>query len=144
MKDNGFDILPFLWFCSPENGSCLQRISWIFEGYEDLLQKFQKFLPSDVGFDVTKNQPIIAHPQQQPVVFQNSLVYGKEEGFIFRDNMSMQNDANQYISSINERFSKEGDDTYSRFMQVLKEYQEGRKDIKRVVQEVFACSRFHA
>ena len=48
----------------------------------------------------------------------------------------MQNDATQYISLIRRRFPNDDDVTYTRFIQILKEYQENRKPLIAVAQEV--------
>ena len=48
----------------------------------------------------------------------------------------MHNDANQYISLIKRRFPNDENSTYTRFIKILKEYQESRRSIMDVAQEV--------
>ena len=48
----------------------------------------------------------------------------------------MHNDANKYISLIKRRFPSDENSTYTRFIKILKEYQESRRSIMDVAQEV--------
>lgn len=105
---------------------CWKHISYIFDGHSDLLLKFQKFLPSETGFEAPKSQVPVPQVQQYPAPTLNPL----------ESNLNMHNDANQYISLIKRRFPNDENSTYTRFIKILKEYQESRRSIMDVAQEV--------
>lgn len=60
--------------------------------------------------------------------------------FLRSDQQNEQQIATQYVTMIKERYAGDNNYTYNRFMCILQEYQQGKKDMQQVVKEVRVVS----
>ena len=73
-EGKGVGISRSFWISRTTDEASWKHISYIFDGHKDLLLKFQKFLPSDNGFEVPKSQVLVPQIQQYPASALNPLV----------------------------------------------------------------------
>ena len=123
--------------CRIGDGSLLTRVQQLFEGHDDLLQKFIQFLPQEgvynYGMDYGQRMmnPMGVYPYA--VVQEYILI---PYCYFCSEYQEQQSFASQYIATIQERFKDSGINAYEQFMTIVSEYQGGIRTLTEIVVKV--------
>ena len=123
--------------CRVGDGSLLARVQQLFEGHDDLLQKFMQFLPQEgiYNYGMEPGQRMMNPMGVYPyAVVQEYILIPFY--YLCSEYQEQQNFASQYIATIQERFKDSKINAYEQFMTIVSEYQGEQRSLTDVVKRV--------
>ena len=137
----GSYFVSFYKDCRVYSNDMFARVQQLFEGYDDLYERFRQFLPDNAEYNYEMAQRIGMNGGADVNPYGSPVQYGTiSKTYVCSETSYGQQFATQYIATIQERFNNEGDNTYDQFMALLAEYQRGLRAIPDIVLAVCISS----